>query len=132
MTDPTPADELRAAAKKLRSRIDNLGGPEGQGIWGLRPESDSRPDQYVITAKDEFGEGVAATGAWLSTAVYITTVHPGVGLALADLLESTAATIDAVRKKHVDAAPEDAHWIAPALAVARQINGTPAPERTAP
>lgn len=49
---------------------------------------------------------------------------------LADWLDSTAATVDAVTRKYADAAPADAHWLAPALAVARAVLGEDAP--TAP
>jgi hypothetical protein len=56
-------------------------------------------------------------------------MHPGVGLALADWLKSTALTVDAVAKHRPDAVIEDenAHWLVPALAVARQILGTETP-----
>lgn len=53
---------------------------------------------------------------------------PLAGLAdpVADWLESDALTVDAVAKHRPDAVieGENAHWLAPALAVARQINGT--------
>lgn len=101
MADPTPAEELRAAAAYVRVVVEaNRAIAENRVIplevQGLTLVDVARAD-----------------------------MHPAVGAALADWLESTAATIEAVIRKHEDAATESSHWVAPALAVARAINGGP-------
>lgn len=104
------AEELRAAAGKIRAAAEAASPDSWESDCGMVTD----PDGYrVADARDS------------DDAAYIATMHPGVGAALADWLESTAATIEAVIRKHEDAATEFSHWVAPALAVARAINGGP-------
>lgn len=129
----SPADELRTAAEKLRE-LTTAATP---GPWR---QHDTHLGPYGHTATVLSGErNTTELRAWLPTmsqeswdetrnvwadASYIALMHPGVGAALADWLDSTAATIDAVTRKHEEAASETAHWVAPALAVVRQINAS--------
>jgi hypothetical protein len=117
----TPADELRAAAEKLRS----LAHAATPGPWR---QHDTHLGQYGYTATVLSGEGNDTDlRAWLPSmsqepwdetrnawpdAAYIAAMHPGVGRALADLLDDQADGDDE---------GEINPW---ALAVARQINGT--------
>lgn len=115
-TSPTPADrpadQLRAAAEKLRAAA-----------------AAATPGPWKMTGVGDFGWSVSAPGVETpdteqgrTDAELIALMHPGVGLALADSLESTARTVDAVSEKYE---PDPAaHWLAPALAVARQLLGT--------
>ncbi|MGW9299396.1 hypothetical protein ACWHA3_01035 [Streptomyces cyaneofuscatus] len=119
MTDTTPtpadrpADQLRAAAEKLRAAAGRA--TRGNGSWRY---TKGLPNDSVRT---EAGWEIAY-GDDLGSLGYIALMHPGVGLALADSLESTARTVDAVSEKYE---PDPAaHWLAPALAVARQLLGT--------
>ncbi|MEU0831261.1 hypothetical protein [Streptomyces sp. NPDC005969] len=50
--------------------------------------------------------------------------YPDLDACYAHLLRNTALTVDTVAKYRPDAINENAHWLAPALAAARQINGT--------
>lgn len=50
-------------------------------------------------------------------------IDPDLAAPLADWLDETAATFEAVVRKHEDAASETSHWVAPALAVARALSG---------
>lgn len=115
----TPAEELAAAAQKLRARIDNMGGPDGTGAWDFHPDPENHyPGQYKIRATDDTGPADVAYGLWLSTAVYVTTMHPGVGTLLADWLDAHAADWEQSPENHPARYPDIT-----ALAVARAING---------
>jgi hypothetical protein len=117
----TPTEELRAAAEHLRS-LTQAATP---GPWR---QHDTHLGQYGHTATVLSGERNSTDlRAWLPTmsqeswnetrnvwadAVYIAAMHPGVGAALADLLDDQADG-------------DDEGVINPwALAVARQILGT--------
>ncbi|MFC7817594.1 hypothetical protein ACFUTR_23470 [Streptomyces sp. NPDC057367] len=113
----TPADELRTAADKLRELLDHLG--DCRGPWYV-VNREQRPYPQRI---DNIGVPyvVASTTTDPShpptIADYICAMHPGVGKALADWLESWVG-IDF--NEHAAMAGDLAH----ALAVARRINGS--------
>jgi len=105
----TPADELRTAAEKLRklaTHPDVTPGPwlcldGGDRIIHDGPSIEFGPADYVVDEPVSNSANVELIAA----------MHPGVGLALADWLDSAAI---------------DAEQIGPdphALAVARAING---------
>ncbi|MGW4648075.1 hypothetical protein [Kitasatospora sp. NPDC004289] len=115
MTDRTPAQTLRAAAKKLRQQADGVtAGPwthDPDVVWNAHPHF----NREFVGAPAEYGNAiVASTGTpedpqALVDADWIALMHPGVGTALADWLDSAA---------------EDAEQVGPdhhALAVARQL-----------
>lgn len=54
----------------------------------------------------------------------LTGEYPDLDACYAEILRSTARTVEAVLRHRPDALDENAHWLAPALAAARQINGT--------
>lgn len=114
MTDTTPAAELRAAATKLRRLTADFGTPSESFLI-----DDRDPEVLVSPTGAVFARAYAPV-----IADYMAAMGPGVGAALADWLDGTAATIEAVVRKHEDAASETSHWVAPALAVARQILGS--------
>ncbi|MFE9921598.1 hypothetical protein ACFYQA_08445 [Streptomyces sp. NPDC005774] len=115
----TPADELTAAADKLRALATNA----TPGPWR---QHDTHLGQYGHTATVLSGErNTTELRAWLPSmshepwdearnvwadAAYIAVMHPGVGEALAKWLE--AAAVDAVQ---IGPSPH-------ALTVARRIN----------
>lgn len=93
------ADELRQAAETLRTRATMATpGPWETGercVWGL---SLSPSKNYEVVTDGPGGEGgVGST----DDADYIATMHPGVGLALADWLDAVATAEDNIN----DAAP---------------------------
>ncbi|MFF3998591.1 hypothetical protein ACFYX8_35445 [Streptomyces cyaneofuscatus] len=123
MTDTTPtpadrpADQLRAAAEKLRAAA--MGSPMNSSPWryakGLPSDSVRTEVGWEVVYGDAPGD-----------LRYIALMHPGVGLALAALLEAVA--VDAIRCRCVPECPTGA-----ALAVARQLLGTSVAEgRTCP
>lgn len=122
MTDqPTPADELRAAAEKLRA----LATAATPGPWR---DHDTHLGQYGYAATVLSGEGNDTDlRAWLPSmsqtpwdetrnawpdAAYIAAMHPGVGALVAAWLDSAAEDAEQIGADHR------------ALAVARAINGT--------
>lgn len=125
----TPADELRTAAETLRK----LATDATPGPWR---QHDTHLGQYGYTATVLSGEGNDTDlRAWLPSmshepwdetrnawpdAMYIAAMHPGVGAALADWLESWTG----IDLYEAGALPEDAKH---ALAVARQINAASRP-----
>ena len=106
MPDQTPATELLAAAARLRYVLHEDG----------MSERIRRP--WVVPTGGTYGRVVApgqevpvTQACWGGVAEYVATMHPGVGLALADWLESAA---------------RDAEQIGPdpfAVALARQLLG---------
>lgn len=115
----TPADKLRAAAEKLRK----LTGQAIEGPW-TATWSEQQYELKGPSSVDPIAEWTYAIATWepkaseqraecdTADADYIAAMHPGVGLALADWLESEA---------EFGADP----GIGPAaLTVARLINGS--------
>lgn len=119
----TPADELRTAAHILRDRA-SAAVHEGRTTWSTGNTLGSR-SPVVIDDPDTPSVLIETYAARLEAVNrYLALLGPATGHAMADWLDSTAATIEAVIRNHEDAAHEGAHWIAPALAVARAIKGT--------
>ncbi len=118
----TPADELRAAAGKLRSLANDLG--DCRGPWYV-VNREQRPYPQRI---DNIGVPyvVASTTTDPShpptIADYICAMHPGVGAALADWLAKLADFCDGVESAHGKQPPADNPSIVEALAVARAVN----------
>lgn len=110
---PTIADELRAAAEKIR-RDAEAAHRASPAPWHVTGENVVRCTDGMIVA-DRSGTDHPAERADLP---YIAAMHPSVGTALADWLDATVAALE----KH---APAEWHArLEPqALAVARQING---------
>ena len=116
----TPADELRAAAAKIRDLTAETTGAPWTTSWSEQ--------QYEVKSPsgiDPIAEWTYAIATWepeaseqraecdTADADWIATMHPGIGTALAAWLESAA---------------RDAREIGPdphALAVARAVLGTP-------
>ncbi|WP_432077781.1 hypothetical protein [Streptomyces sp. YPW6] len=126
MTDTTPtpadrpADQLRAAAEKLRALLADLG--DCRGPWYV-VNREQRPYPQRI---DNIGVPYVVASTTTdpthppTVADYICAMHPGVGLALAALLESAAERLG-------DSGASVAALLDPsALAVARQLLGTSA------
>ncbi|WP_327376223.1 hypothetical protein OG393_21090 [Streptomyces sp. NBC_01216] len=116
MTQPSPADTLRAAAQKLRQLVTDL--DDCRGPWYV-VNREQRPYPQTIS---NIGVPyvVASTTTDPShpptTADYIAAMHPGVGTALAKWLESWTS----IDLYEAGSLPEDAQH---ALAVARAILG---------
>lgn len=148
--DLTPAGELRAAAVRLRSLADAAKKltEDGRGEWhgwgAIRqtcwkggPENGSREptgDAYVAHARhagrwpeDEWHEAEVFAGPLREAlARFIAAMHPGVALAVADVLDDVAAGLEEC--------PPGCHPAAdwrPALSVARAFLGTGAADRHA-
>lgn len=141
----TTAEELRAAAEKLRQlAADATAGPWHQHDTHLDLGGHTAT---VLTDREDINqtELVAwvptwshqpwdtARNAW-NNAVYMAAMHPGVGAALAELLDHAALACDATevaaRQVFADDAAGRGRWIegqtdTRALAVARLINGQP-------
>lgn len=132
-TDTSPADELRAAADKIRKLAESA----TPGPWRSH---DTHLGQYGHTATVLSGERNATElRAWLPTmsqepwdetrnvwadAAFIAAMHPGVGTALATWLDETATEVFAAEGTEYALHPNGGvftSWEA-ALAVARQIN----------
>lgn len=94
------AVELRKAAETLRERAEAATRPEAMHPWGDKSLPSLPPEQHPQEVAGYLG------GSW---ADYYATVHPGVGLALAEWL--------------VQEADFHAFENSPALALARLING---------
>jgi hypothetical protein len=92
-TTGTPAETIRRAAKLMRERAELA----TDGHW---EQASEHPGNVIAVRMDPTGqfdddqETVAADLPWSDDAEYIAGMHPGVALALADLLEREAALID--------------------------------------
>ena len=134
MTDPSPADELRAAADKLRALATTPGITPGP--W--RHDPDTSWNQSPFFGQEYVGAGpareiecVAGTGPEsephaVANAVYIAAMHPGVGVALARWLSVEALTW-AGDEVHSECSPTTCTLDA-ALTVARAILAGQAPQ----
>jgi hypothetical protein len=107
----TPADELKAAAEKIRTLA--MGAPANNQPWRY---AKGLPNDSVRTATG----WEVAYGDAPGDLRYIAAMHPGIGLALAELLD-TAAEYFAD-----DSAAHPTHLVR-ALTVARAINGSEQP-----
>jgi len=113
MTQPSPADELRAAATALRTAADDAEAAS-PGPWAITSER-------VIRCGDDEASIVAdrscADPGEDADLPYIALMHPGVGHALAQWLDSWTG----IDLYEAGSLPEDARH---ALAVARAITGS--------
>lgn len=104
----TPADELRTAAEKLRA----LASAATPGPWEGVVDDHGRGEVDASIWADSISyyvtEKISSGGRHKADAHYIATMHPGVGTALADWLDS-----EADHGLNIDPA---------ALTVARRIN----------
>ncbi|NED75333.1 hypothetical protein G3I51_24020 [Streptomyces sp. SID9944] len=123
----TPADELRAAADKLRHLAATASDDSGSPHWTATRHFPDQPDSGFTSLWAAGGRPLLAGGggrgrppAYVSAPVgdYIAAMGPGVGAALADWLTEYAASLD--KATH----PEWQETVAPRpLAVARAILG---------
>lgn len=102
----SPADELRTAAEKIRALVAAISPPNPAAL-------PFHADDAHVT-QGEFGLYDVATAETPECAAYIAAMGPPVGLALTDWLDDTAGQLDAMPFPVTHA---------PALAVARAING---------
>lgn len=126
-----PADELRAAADKLRTLATTAADRSGGTTWRFKRRFPDQPDfDYGTLAaldKTPFVRGGGRTPASLSALVgdYIAAMGPSVGLALADWLkESAVVHLPETECGFCDPTRNPKRLSCPALAVARQINRT--------
>lgn len=131
--DANPADELRAAAEKLRGRATAA----TPGPWTIA-KVPPYTDPLLMSGYDETpddGEVLIAGNVDVEPgdAAYIAAMHPGVGTALAAWLDETARTYDtsvtaAAEVFHDDPAGRDEYLAglgapsAHAMAIAHAIN----------
>ncbi|MFF6966237.1 hypothetical protein ACFY9G_23080 [Streptomyces anthocyanicus] len=137
-----PADELRTAAEKIRTLAAAAADDSGNTIWKATRHFPDQPDSTFTTlwavGVKPLLRGGRRPPAYVSAPVgdYAATMHPAVGLALADWLDQAARHYDAGVQAADDVFRDDPAGReaflttgpgAPskqALAVARAINGT--------
>jgi hypothetical protein len=113
VADLTPAQEIRAATALIRERTGRV--PQ---TWCLFQS------QIIAVGTDRLpGADVIATCMVPERAAYVASMHPGVALAVADLLDGVAALADTLARNDYTAAEQSAH-IAPALKIARACLGS--------
>ncbi|MFE9448343.1 hypothetical protein [Streptomyces sp. NPDC006739] len=131
-TDPGPVAELRDAAAKLRNLIANA----SYGPWRTEWHGQEYQLQGNHPDPTPIAEWTYAIATWepkasehraecdTADADYIAAMHPGVGAALAELLETEADVADEVRRQSPDLTDAQlaAHVHGP-LAIARALNG---------
>lgn len=123
-TQPTPADEIRAAAQTLRDLAD-CAIHENRPQWSTGHTLGSRSP--VVIDHPEQPSVLIETYAARLEAVnrYIAAMDPAVGLALATLLESVLSSASEAAPAHEECADwctPDTCDLAAALAVARTLN----------
>lgn len=132
----TPAQELAAAADKLRNAATAAADDSGSTTWKANRHFPEQPDTgYTalwatgVQPLLKGGGGRGRPPAYVSAPVgdYIAAMDPAVGLALATLLEAVLSS----NQEGAPAHEECSSWCSPetcdlsaALAVARQILGT--------
>lgn len=127
MTDTSPAAELQAAADKIRALV----AAATRGPWTAVPMMyhGAESGYWEVHAPDSEGvvshqthEGGGASGP---DAAYIAALHPSVGAALAEWLERAGEHVRLQALCCDNGEHQCSEIAAPALAVARQINGGP-------
>jgi hypothetical protein len=126
------ADQLRQAAATLRERA-GAATPGPWGSWGQHIVKDTGRHTCGTGPDGHFGAHEPGCGlddlgqTATEDAAYIATVHPAVGLALADWLDATARTGELVDAALTDCGDPPLNWeygdMGKALAVARAVNG---------
>ena len=120
----TPADELRTAATRLRKLAGQAAEAPWSTAWNGQEYELRRPDEaaypiaewtYAI-ATVEPKASVQRAECDTANADYIAAMHPGVGLALADWLDTAAVNAAVLTWPNA--------FIERALAVARAVNGS--------
>jgi hypothetical protein len=116
----TPAAELHAAAALLRQRAEKVPPWARAEPWQVVQTDTENMDGVLIARDHQIGGDATVTIETYreSLADYIATVHPGVGLLLADLLDRAA------KRAEVHETAIDEISVEPHLAVARAILGT--------
>lgn len=125
----TPTETLRAAAVRLRE----VAGAATDGPWeaaSLPGKSRLSKGHTVVVAGDRETPVIREEGAWFDAA-YIATMHPGIGLGLAEWLEAVARDWALAEDQADPLLPDADGWMTAiedtldshALAVARLILG---------
>lgn len=118
--DRTPAATLTAAAEKLRGLVDDLG--DCRGPWYVVNRNQHPYPQRIDNIGVPYVVASTTTDPAQAPTIadYIVAMHPGIGAALADLLE---ATVD--RRARLESLFGDLPALTndPALALARQVLG---------
>lgn len=129
----TPADELCTAAERLRALTKAIDAPDlPDQSWHVEAcASEERGDCPCIVAQGTYSLEHGSVPVFYvadaetpECATYIAAMHPGVGIALALLLEGVASR--AVEDAHEECAPycsPETCEVSAARAVARAING---------
>lgn len=107
------ADELRQAAATLRERADHANADDVPWI----AEVGAVGTAWINSPGEH--HAISMHG-WPAAARYIATVHPGVGLALADWLDTEAGVFEYERDYRGVVAIRDDHAV---MRLARLING---------
>jgi hypothetical protein len=133
MTDPTPADTLRAAAEKLRALAAAATEDSGSTTWHAARHFPEQPDSTFtalwatgVRPLLGGGGGRGRPPAYVHAPVgdYIALMDPGLSHALADWLDETATEVTAAEGTEYELlAHEPSNSWTAALAVARQILG---------
>jgi hypothetical protein len=122
VAERTPADELRAAAERLRE----AGEAAHDGPWAMsKAGREEWPyTAFVTVAADDLYGRIADVwcGAGEENAAWIALAHPGVAEPLATWLEAVANGWDMATKLSRSVIPRG-HADHPGLALARVING---------
>ncbi|MFE5895855.1 hypothetical protein ACFQ67_00240 [Streptomyces sp. NPDC056488] len=113
---PTPADELRAAAQKLRAAASNAT-PDICPEWTANAIRHVARKGYIECSHDEHQDCPPDWDAY-HDAPYIALMDPDVGHALADWLDHHASILTAATQYD-----PDSNLARYALAVARALNG---------
>lgn len=108
MPDQTPATELRTAADKLRQAAAAADETNAAPWTTVKPSSN--PGSTRAFVFDANGDRIAcgssmggrAGAPWIAevTAAYIALMHPGVGLALADLFDDAAGDFEMCERQN--------------------------------
>jgi hypothetical protein len=118
-------DELRQAAATLRERAEAFEGRvwtwTGVGEHGYPQQVHALGNAALIAETYNDPDMIHPAAEWIAT------VHPAVGLALADWLDATARTGELVDAALTDCGDPPLNWeygdMGKALAVARAVNG---------
>lgn len=109
------------AATLLRNRASDARSAAGDGPWNAGDPAWCDPHGFTYTVA--CSEGEAAHASWEECQHYIAAMHPGVGLALADLLDAVAEHVASHQCEAECAYPDGCDITLRAVDLARRVVG---------
>lgn len=112
--------EMRDAVTLLEGILGNLGSPDDTIPWWIMP--DRRSDMTSVGVEIDGTKKIIAESMWLSTARYVATMHPGMGVLLLNAIKRAIKHVEYSYTCCDSGVHQCSEFAAPYLEMARLIN----------